>query len=306
MTVSSIYHAGELLAQQRTGEEMQAEHNAGVISDRIIPGAIPFIAQQSMVVLGTVDADQNVWASVLFGRPGFMSAADDRTVDFEVSRAGYAEHDPLWTNIAGDPRVGMLAIEFATRRRLRINGNLSRVSDDKLRLDVREAYANCPKYIQRRHFTRLSGDPGQRVAPRSGDVLSTSQRASIGAADTFFVASAHSEGGGDVSHRGGNSGFVEILDDRTLRIPDYAGNSMFNTLGNFVTNPRAGLLFIDFEANRTLQLLGTPEIRWELDEPHDHTGGTRRYWDFTVEHWLERELTDRVEWELLDYSPFNP
>ena len=81
---------------------------------------------------------------------------------------------------------------------------------------------------------------------------------------------------------------------------------MFNTLGNFVANPRAGLLFIDFDANRTLQLIGTPEVRWDLDESNDRTGGTRRYWDFTVERWLERELAHRVEWELLDYSPFNP
>jgi len=108
------------------------------------------------------------------------------------------------------------------------------------------------------------------------------------------------------SHRGGNPGFVEVLDERTLRVPDYVGNGMFNTLGNFVSNPRAGLLFIDFEGGRTLQLIGTPMIRWELDAPSDRTGGTRRYWDFTVDRWLERELPQRVDWELLDYSPFNP
>lgn len=156
MTASSVYHDGERLVQQRTGEELEAKHNGGVISDRIIPGAIPFLAQQSMVVLGSVDADQNGWASVLFGRPGFMSPVDDRTVGFELAQAGYDEHDPPWTNVAGDPRVGMLAIEFATHRRLRINGNLSRVSDDKLRLDVLEAYPNCPKYIQRRHVLDIA------------------------------------------------------------------------------------------------------------------------------------------------------
>ena len=306
MTVASLYHEGELLVQQRTGEELQAKRNAGVISDRIIPGAIPFIAQQSMVVLGSVDADRNVWASALFGRPGFVSAAHDRAVDFDLSQAGYDEHDPLWANIAGDPRIGMLAIELATRRRLRVNGNLTRVNDEKLRLDVIEAYPNCPKYIQRRHITQLSGESRDGIEPRSGGILSAPQRTYIGAADTFFVASAHPERGVDVSHRGGNPGFVQILDERTIRVPDYAGNSMFNTLGNFVANPRAGLLFIDFDANRTLQLVGTAEIRWELDESSDRTGGTRRYWDFTVERWLERPLPYHIEWELLDYSPFNP
>ena len=86
-----------------------------MISDRVVPGAMPFISQQSMVVLGSVDADQNVWASLLFGRPGFVSAADDRTLDFDLSLASHDERDPLWANIAGDPRVGMLAIELLTR-----------------------------------------------------------------------------------------------------------------------------------------------------------------------------------------------
>ena len=306
MTVASLYHDGELLVQERTGEELQAKRNEGVISDRMVPGAIPFLAQQSMVVLGSVDADQNVWGSVLFGRPGFVSAADDRAVDFDLSQAGYDEHDPLWANIAGDPRIGMLAIELATRRRLRVNGNLTRVNDEKLRIDVIEAYGNCPKYIQRRHIVQRWGEPGDGIEPSSGGILSPSQWASIGAADTLFVASAHSERGVDASHRGGNPGFVEVLNERTLRVPDYAGNSMFNTLGNFVANPRAGLLFIDFDANRTLQLVGTSEIRWDLGESADRTGGTRRYWDFTVERWLERLLPYHIEWELLDYSPFNP
>ena len=306
MTVASLYHEGELLVQQRTDEELQAKRNASVISDRIIPGAIPFIARQPMVVLGSVDIDQIVWASVLFGRPGFVSAADDRTLDFDLSRAGYDAHDPLWANIAGDPRVGMLVIELASRRRLRINGELRRVNEEMLRLDVLEAYPNCPKYIQRRHVVQRLGEPGDGVESRSGVTLSPHQRTSIGTADTFFVASAHPDRGADVSHRGGNRGFVEVLDERTLRVPDYAGNSMFNTLGNFVANPRAGLLFIDFGANRTLQLVGTPKIRWELDKWSDRTGGTHRYWEFTVERWLEKPLPHRVEWELLDYSPFNP
>ena len=59
-------------------------------------------------------------------------------------------------------------------------------------------------------------------------------------ADTFFVASAHAERGVDASHRGGLPGFVRVLGDRTLEIPDYPGNSMFNTLGNPAADPRAG------------------------------------------------------------------
>ncbi|XLM22644.1 pyridoxamine 5'-phosphate oxidase family protein, partial [Chromobacterium piscinae] len=62
------------------------------------------------------------------------------------------------------------------------------------------------------------------------------------------------------SHRGGKPGFVKI-DGDTLTIPDFAGNGYFNTLGNLLRHPRAGLLFIDFSSGDTLQLAGRAEVR---------------------------------------------
>lgn len=97
-----------------------------------------------------------------------------------------------------------------------------------------------------------------------------------------------------------------MLNDRKIRILDYLGNNMFNTLGNFAANPRAGLLFLDFDSNRTLQLVGQPVIQWELDDSLDETGSTRRYWDLEIERWLETDLLCRLKWEFLDYSPQNP
>ena len=81
---------------------------------------------------------------------------------------------------------------------------------------------------------------------------------------------------------------------------------MFNTLGNFAVNPRAGLLFLDFGSNRTLQLVGRAEIRWQLDDRSNETGGTKRYWDLEIERWLETNLAHGLEWEFLDYSSHNP
>jgi hypothetical protein len=110
----------------------------------------------------------------------------------------------------------------------------------------------------------------------------------------------------DASHRGGNSGFVKIVDDQTLRIPDYQGNSMFNTLGNFTANPRAGLIFLDFESHRTLQLIGRPEILYDVEGSGEETGGTNRYWQFHIERWLEIDHAPQLVWEFLDASPYNP
>ena len=307
MKLESPYHAGELLVQERVGVLSEGEKNSQVIQDSIMRGALRFLSQQSMAVLGSLDQDRNVWASIFLGKPGFMNAADERTVTFDRTTMVHNPHDPFWDNIMQHPEVGMLAIELASRRRLRVNGTITRASDDLLQLHVEESYPNCPKYIQKRQINTLGNgtDPSPLILER-GDVLGSNQQALIIRADTFFVASAHPERGVDASHRGGNPGFVTVVDQDTLRIPDYPGNSMFNTLGNFTVNPRAGLIFLDFESHRTLQLIGRPEIVYHVDDPAGETGGTKRYWQFHIDRWLEIGPVPHLAGSLLDCSPHNP
>ena len=126
-------------------------------------------------------------------------------------------------------------------------------------------------------------------------------------ADTFFVGSGDAEGNLDASHRGGKPGFVQVLDEKTLKIPDYPGNSMYNTLGNFVTNPNTGLLFVDFENGKTLQLVGKAKVLLnESEETNEETLGTKRFWTFEVETWKESDNLQNLEWKFIDYSRFNP
>lgn len=304
MRIDNPYHEDELLVQQRAGVLEAGRRNSQVISDSIIPGALQFISHQPLAILGSLDQGLNVWASVLVGQPGFMTAVDEQTVEFDLTQSGKNSADPFWANIEDHPQVGMLLIDLGTRRRLRINGRIRSSAPEQLRLDVEAAYPNCPKYIQRRHLT-ISGFNGSGT-PRRGKCLADDQLGLIRSADTFFVASAHPTRGVDASHRGGNPGFISVLDDRNIRIPDFIGNNMFNTLGNFAANPRAGLLFLDFENNRTLQLVGRPEIQWDMDDPFDETGSTKRYWDLKIDQWLETDLPYRLMWEFLDYSPQNP
>lgn len=112
----------------------------------------------------------------------------------------------------------------------------------------------------------------------------------------------------DASHRGGNPGFVEILDDGTLKIPDYQGNSMYNTLGNIAQNPHTGILLIDFQKGETLQLTGSAELLFgqQTDYERQKTTGTGRYWLFKTQQWIHTRNHHQVAWEFLDYSPFNP
>ncbi|MBI1194916.1 MAG: 2Fe-2S iron-sulfur cluster binding domain-containing protein [Gammaproteobacteria bacterium] len=307
MSIDSSYHEGEIAVQTRAGETRSAEVNSGVFSPRIPVGAMPFVGQQAMAVFGSIDGDGDVWASVLFGKPGFIKAVDQRTVHLQRQACHNAAGDPLWDNLDGDPRLGMLLIELLTRRRLRVNGTARRNDDGDYVVEVARSYANCPQFIQRRRLDLPeSGDVEAKDSFRAGEQLSPDQQAWIAQADTFFVASAHPEQGLDASHRGGRPGFVKVLNPRRLRIPDFFGNSMFNTLGNFTSYPRAGLVFIDFEGARVLQLSGRPTLLWDEPDALGETGGTSRFWEFEVKTWRESELSLHLSWRFFDYSPFIP
>src|SRR5262249_50592150 len=231
--------------QERAGERDVARQRAGAISSRIVPGALSFLARQRLVALAAVGDDGHLWTSVWCGEPGFVQSADGQRVTIARSLMAISPDDPVEQRLAIGRDVGMLAIELATRRRLRINGTIERLSADQVGVFVRESIPNCPKYIQRRHpheerTTRSSGPT------EHGRAVDAERRTIIERADTAFVGSIHPERGPDASHRGGAPGFIRVVDATTLRVPDYPGNSMFLTLGNYAIDPRASLAAIDF------------------------------------------------------------
>ncbi len=291
--------------QQLAGETSIADRNGVMVGNRILRGALPFLAQQSMAVLGTRGPAGQLWCSVLFGHPGFLQSSDGFTLDIDLSQALVQKHDVFWGNIKLDPQVGMLVIDLATRRRLRINGQVAWASSSKLSLQVKESYPNCPKYITRREVKLTAFDsPGEDRW--QGLQLTDEQRESLRSADLFFVATAHPSRGIDASHRGGAPGFIEVLDARTLRIPDYPGNSMFNTLGNLLVNPKAGLALLAFERGRILQMTGRAEVLSNQSDPAHITGGTERFWTLHIEQWTELPLPPGLRNQVHDLSAFNP
>ncbi len=300
----TVYHEGELVVQQRAGAAEQARSNGRVIGNTIIPGAIKFVNKQPFVVMGSVSQQQNVWASIVVGRTGFVTA-EPHTLDIEISRVMRIDADPLWRNLVDDPRVGILVIDLRSRARLRVNGRVGFPAGNRLHVDVEQAYPNCPQYIQRRNY-RPDLDRASSAKAAVGTTLTHEQKQWIARADTLFVASEHPSTGLDASHRGGNPGFIRVLDSARLRIPDYSGNGMFNTLGNLAVNPRAGLLIPDFENGRTLQLTGRAAVHWDVSDPHNETGGTGRFWEFMVDRWIQIDQSLPGAAEFLDYSPHNP
>lgn len=299
------FHPGERAVQQRAGEAANADRNAAVIAPAILGGARPFIGKQFMLVLASNDAQGRAWSSVVYGRPGFVRALGDALVALDVPASRRDGADPFWANIETNPAVGMLFIELGTRRRYRINGSVTRRDDARLEITVREAYPNCPKYIQRRELRALAEETG-RDGVATGSTIAGSIEALVRAADTVFVATANAATGADASHRGGLPGFVQAVGPHTLRLPDYHGNSIFNTFGNLELDPHIGLAIPDFAGGRLLQLSGRGRVLWEQDDPGQRSGGTGRFLEIEVERWVLRHLAERLEWEYLDASPFNP
>ncbi len=256
------YHEGEIEAQQRAGVAAAAARLEGLPRAEMPPAAQDFVAGQRLAIVASTDQRGRLWASALTGPAGFLRAIDARTLR---ARARPAPGDPLSQTLDHESRVGLLILDPGGRRRMRVNGRARWTAEDELEVLTEEVYANCPKYIRRR--APDDGAPMAAAAPRRSTSLGDAARAMIAGADTLFIATRHPLGGTDASHRGGDPGFVRMersadaLD--ALRIPDYAGNNMFNTLGNLIVEPRAGLLFLDFERGGALQLTGTGLTRWD-------------------------------------------
>ncbi len=301
--MSAKYHPGEIEVQERAGVRGMAERVGNGIHPVIPPAAREFLEEQPMVVVGSVGSDGRVWASMLAGEPGFARALDERTVMID---AAPVPGDPLAENLAaGVTAVGVIAIDLASRRRMRLNGKAEGRSDG-IRVSAEQVYANCPKYIQAREWEKVAHDPGAgRRNVRRGGTLTDEQRRRISQADTFFVASARPGHGADASHRGGQPGFVRFLDDDTLEFPDYSGNTMFNTLGNIAANPDAGLLFVDFERGGTLQLAGEAKVVWGPERAARFVGAERVV-EFRVDEVVEIGDALPLRWRFKGYSPFNP
>jgi hypothetical protein len=250
------FHPGELAVQERAGVRQRADRVGGSIHREVPAPARAFLEQRRFVVLATADAAGRPWASILSGPPGFASVPDPRTLRLQAMPAA---GDPLAENLGESDPLGLLAIDLATRRRMRVNGRLA-PADGAILIATDQVYANCPKYIHPRE-AELSTPPPALPVHRSGG-LTEAQRAWIGQADTFFIASLNPGEGADASHRGGTAGFVSVEGNR-LVWPDYAGNMLYNTLGNIAAYPRAGLLFPDFETGGLLLLTGRAAIDWD-------------------------------------------
>lgn len=290
---TGVFHEGEVALQRSLGVDARmAEIGSRVIRDHMPDQHREFYARLPFIVAASVDRAGEVWPTMLAGAPGFIQSPTPTLL--KIAAAPHPG-DPAQEGLRAGGAAGLLGIELHTRRRNRANGFVCRAGRDGLAIAVQQSFGNCPQFIRLRDYAFARDPqlppPGE---PVMSDALTPAARAIIAAADTFFVAS-YAAGAVDVSHRGGRPGFVRMEADGLLTIPDFAGNFFFNTLGNLIVNPRAGLLFVDFASGDLLQLAGRAEVIADSPEIAGFAGA-ERLWTFRPNQVVLRRGASPLRW----------
>jgi uncharacterized protein len=126
-----------------------------------------------------------------------------------------------------------------------------------------EMYHQGSRELQDRFDTRKLADRLQEVTV--SDRIDANGKAFIEARDMFFIATADEHGRTNCSYKGGDPGFVRVVDEHTIAFPNYDGNGMYLSMGNLLKNPNVGILFIDFENQWRMRLNGEASI--DADDP---------------------------------------
>ena len=286
---TSPFHPGERNIQLQAGVRAEAEQRGQImLNDQLSPLQRQFFQQRPFVVTAHSDSRGQPWAGLVVGTPGFLQPEEDSN---RVFLHWHKANNLTGVEAPVGHSIGMLGIDFASQRRNRLNATVFSSREDEWRMIIDQGYGNCPKYIQPRPWQpTLFAAPYRQYHLEPNDLHIA---AMVESADTFFIASSSgpafdsditrpSAWGADISHRGGKPGFIR-MDNRQLKLEDYPGNKLFNTLGNLQQYPYCGLLFIDFERGHLLQLAGQAAITISGDQRYiTITLSEARYWQPTT------------------------
>jgi len=284
----SEFHEGELAVQQLAGVRAEADRLSGMLAPPHLGGAARFLGERTFAALTGRDTEGRLWTSPLVGPPGFLDAEATTLRVHALPSPG----DPLHDLPVGQA-VGLIVMDYARRRRIRVNGVLVERGAEGLRVDVEQAFGNCPKYIRPRQLAADAPQADDGAATR-GATLSAAQRELLVSTETFFLGTTHPERGVDTSHRGGPAGFIRV-EDGALWWPDYPGNNMFTSFGNLAVDDTAAVLVPDFGTGTSLLLSGRAAVEWVTAGSAGDDGGTGRRVRFTVQQVAGGPLPVREE-----------
>ncbi|WP_426358328.1 pyridoxamine 5'-phosphate oxidase family protein [Pseudocolwellia sp. HL-MZ19] len=269
----AVWHQGELAVQKMAGtDKRMAEIGNKFIREFMPQQHRDFFQSLSMIFIGYNDYATDIFASVLFGPVGFIQSPTEHEL---IINTQYSINTDIKSDLKIGDRIGLVGIVFNTRRRNRVNGVVTEINQKSIRLRILQSYGNCPKYIQPKALT-TNANYGEFITTTRHQ-LSANDKEVITNADVFFIASSFDDGqqlnnrGVDMSHRGGDAGFVTINKNEQLLVDDYFGNGFFNTMGNLYKNPIANLLFLDWRTGNAMQITVSSEILWNEDNAQNNT-----------------------------------
>ncbi len=256
------FHSGERQLQEEDGIDAEAYESVMTqpFSPQLNPVEVRFVNGRTFGVAASIDADGRPWSTPLFGAAGQLFAVEnDTTVRV---RPGLPGDHPLLSDIADNGQMGVLYFDPSLRRRAKSLGSGTVEDDGSITYRMSRNFGVCNRYIFKRthEAPEQSGTDVTGATPSAVDALSADNITQLRAADTTFIASRHAERGVETTHRGGPAGFVTVEDAKTITLPDYPGNGMFNTLGNVLLDDRIGFMTVDFSTGRVLQITGRGQV----------------------------------------------
>jgi PPOX class probable FMN-dependent enzyme len=248
------------------------------VIDSFEPQSRNFLAHSSFVAISTRRADGFAEVVARGGQPGFVIILDDYNLlipDNSANQSGSVK-----TSLEVNPFVGLLFFIPGINETLRLNGPARLVGQSELHtllkedahqlpqmeqailVRVEELYMHCPKAFIRSHLWALDGVklPLSPTTKLTTDRIEGAIRTFIDAASFVCLGTALPSGQADLSPRGDPPGFVQILDEHTLLLPERPGNRLADSLANIINSPTAGLLFLSPGSPLTLQVSGIATI----------------------------------------------
>lgn len=254
----------------------------------LTPQAARMLQQAPLLALGTLDDQGRPWSTLLGGEAPLASVLGRSII--AIKAPVDSTNDPVMQSLFADltsesdedglaarlsnRMLSALSIDLSTRKRVKLFGHIAGgafepspdspgQSDVHLTVRIDQSLGNCPKYLNCKDITpRPLTQPSSLES--SGPTLSPAAQALIRTSDLFFISSSNSSHDMDTNHRGGAPGFVRLATAPTgatqLIYPEFSGNRLYQTLGNLLRTPRAGLCFPDFATGDVLHLTGHTDV----------------------------------------------
>ena len=271
----------------------QSMHAPDLHDNPTVPTLSPQLANHlqvaPLIAIGTLDSEGRPWTTLWGnGDKGFARPVAEGIVGMRTPVTG--RYDPVVEELFGKEATGQivreegegrmvagLTIDLETRKRVKMFGRMiagalgtrddevlgheEHIAEVQLVLKIEQSLGNCPKYLNQKHIVQALAKPElvsdtPKFPQRALDLIEKS--------DLFFISSSQCDQDMDTNHRGGPPGFMRVVsnDDSGAVIcyPEYSGNRLFQTLGNLMVNPLAGLCVPDFDTGDMLYFTGKTDI----------------------------------------------